>query len=274
MDNLLRIHDEANTRHIKNFNAESPMAETNRYLVKIAETPEELEEVFKLRFRVFNLEMSVGLDSAYDNQMDVDSFDADALQLIVVSKENNKIVATYRIQNYEIAKNGTNFCGSDRYDLSQMPEEILKSSLAVSRACIEPNHRNSKVFHVLWQGLAICLVENNLRYFWGCNSIPSSNPQDANGYVQLLEAMKVYHDSIMIEALPDSKCEYRKLPVDITNTVIPPLFSLYLRFKCRVCGEPCMHKEFKTLDFLILYDSAAISDRQHKMFMGDRKRIY
>lgn len=274
MDNLLRIHDEATIKHIKNFNAESPMAETDRYLVKIAESPEELEEVFKLRFRVFNLEMEVGLDSAYNNQMDIDSFDEDALQLIVVSKNNNKIVATYRIQNYMIANNGKNFCGSDRYDLSQMPEEVLKSSLAVSRACIEPAHRNSKVFHILWRGLAICLYDNNLRYFWGCNSIPSNNPQDANDYISLLEIMNVYHDSIMIEALPEAKCEYRKIPVDITNTTIPSLFNLYLRFKCRVCSEPCMHKEFKTLEFLILYDSASISDRQHKMFMGERKRIY
>ncbi|MCH9664828.1 MAG: GNAT family N-acetyltransferase [Gammaproteobacteria bacterium] len=274
MNKLLELQAEATSKNMQHLIFESPIEEANKYLVKIAETPEELEEAFKLRFRVFNLEMNVGLDSAFENQMDMDEFDINSLLLIVVNKENGRIVATYRIQNYMIANSGKDFCGNNRFNLSQMPEEVLKSSLAVSRACMEPSHRNSKVFHLLWQGLAITLYENKLRYFWGCNSIPGASPQDANDYIALLEAMKVYHDTIMIEALPNSKCDYRKTPVDITNTSLPPMFDLYLRFKCRVCSDPAMYDDFKTLEFLIIYDATLISDRQHRMFMGDRKRFY
>lgn len=270
---LSKLQERVRTQYLNLMKIPNPIVQTDKYLVKAAETKEEMAEVFKLRFRVFNLEMHVGLDSAYKHQMDKDKFDDCALQLIVKSKTNNQVIATYRVQNYEIAHSGVGFCGCDRYDLSQMPEKILKNSLAVSRACIDKNHRSSKVFWVLWQGLSTLLYESNLRYFFGCSSIPTSDPQTANNYIALLEAMDVYHDEILIKALPEAECKYRELPADITNTFLPPLFNLYLKFKCRVCSEPCMHDEFKTLEFMIIYDYKYISNRQHKMLLGDRKKL-
>ena len=257
----------------QNMYIPNPIAETDRYIIKVADTEEELREVFNLRFRVFNLEMHVGLDSAYEQQLDNDEFDACSLQLIIKSKENGNTVATYRIQDYEMATAGVGFCGSDRYNFSQIPEQILQQSLGVSRACIDKNHRNSKVFSILWQGLAVLLYENRLRYFFGCSSIPCSNPQDANDYVALLKAMDVYRNDFRIEALEHTKCKYRKIPVDITNTILPPLFNLYLRFKCRVCSDPCMHNSFKTLEFMILYDLSEISDKHHQLFLSNRPRL-
>lgn len=248
------------------------IAETDRYIVRVASTEEELRDVFNLRFRVFNLELNLGLDSAYEKQMDNDKYDAHSLQLMVLSKESNRAIATYRFQDYQMAKSSIDFCGSDRYDFTQFPEETQKKSLGVSRACIDKNHRNSKVFHLLWQGLAVLLYENRLRYFFGCNSIPCDNQQDANGYIALLKAMDVYHDTIRIPALEHARCNYRDIPVDITKVMFPPLFNLYLRFKCRVCSEPCMHKVFKTLEFMIIYDLDQISDRHHSLFLGKRVR--
>lgn len=250
-----------------------PIDEDNNWVVKIAETKEELETVYRLRYEVFNLEMNIGHNSSSPNKQDKDGYDEQFLHLIVISKKTNKIIATYRIQNYTMARTGIGFFSAGLFDFDQFPLEIQQYGLEVSRACIAKEFRNSKVFHFLWRGLAILLYENRLRYFFGCSSVPSTNNQDANGLVKLLQTMDAYHNEIYVKARPGFECVYQDKQVDITKVILPPLFNLYLRFKCYVCSAPSREQGIRAIDFLTIYDAKSVSKRHHRMFLGDRKNL-
>ena len=47
---------------------------------------------------------------------------------------------------------------------------------------------------------------------------------------------------------------------------IPSLFRTYLRYGAKVCGPPAMDREFKTIDFFMLFDLSALDARTYRLF--------
>ena len=74
--------------------------EVGNYLVKTAETIEELRHSFKLRNEVFNIEFR-GIDC----HLDVDRFDSLFDHLIIIDKQTMEIVGTYRLKCFDQMKN-------------------------------------------------------------------------------------------------------------------------------------------------------------------------
>ena len=70
------------------------IAEKDQYLIKFALTEQEIESAFRLRYDVFNLEQGKGLKDS-QNGIDKDEFDEHCLHLIVVRKDDNRVVGTY-----------------------------------------------------------------------------------------------------------------------------------------------------------------------------------
>ena len=72
------------------------VVENDSYLLKFAETPDEILAAQKLRYKVFNCEQKRGLDSARDSEFDRDEFDEGAAHLIVFDKADGVPIGTYR----------------------------------------------------------------------------------------------------------------------------------------------------------------------------------
>ena len=51
--------------------APKAVLEQGRYELRFARTPEELDAILELRFRVFNLEMGEGLEESFEDKMKV-----------------------------------------------------------------------------------------------------------------------------------------------------------------------------------------------------------
>ena len=49
---------------------------------------------------------------------------------------------------------------------------------------------------------------------------------------------------------------------------LPKLFSLYLRYGAKVCGEPALDRFFKTIDYLVLLDLADLDAQSRRIFFG------
>ena len=49
---------------------------------------------------------------------------------------------------------------------------------------------------------------------------------------------------------------------------IPKLFRTYLRHGAKVCGHPAIDRQFKTIDYLVIFDVAAMDERRFRMFFG------
>lgn len=83
------------------------------YVVRFAQTAEEIDAALRLRFEVFNLELGEGLESSFIDERDEDEFDKICHHLIVIEKTTDEIVGTYRLQTLEMANTGAGFyCSS------------------------------------------------------------------------------------------------------------------------------------------------------------------
>ena len=222
------------------------------YQLRLAETREDREAAFRLRFLVFNLELNEGLESAYEAGYDSDEFDKTCDHLIVEHRPSQQVVGTYRLQTGWVAGSNLGYYSEREFDFS--PYEPIRNSLVeLGRASIHRDHRSFEVLTLLWRGIASYALQRNARYLVGCSSLSSQCPQEGSDmYWRLKEFLvePVLRTSprpgftIPISAaIPEMRC------------INPPrLLRAYLSIGAQICGEPAMDREFKTIDFLTLLD--------------------
>jgi putative hemolysin len=250
------------------FTAGPPLISINEgaYIARMAQKREELDAALKLRFEVFNLELEEGLESSYQTGRDIDEFDAVCHHLLIIEAETDAVVGTYRLQTSEIASRG--FYSAGEFDLSYLPEEVLRQSVELGRACIAPKHRRPHVLFLLWKGLAAYLLLMQKRYMFGCCSLTSQDADEGRAVMRLLEEGGHFHKELYVPPQPGFEC----FPIGFVEkhsvqAKIPKLFRTYLRYGAKVCGEPAIDRAFKTIDFFVLFDLAAL-DLLSRDFFG------
>ena len=244
--------------------------EAGTYRLRFARTAEDIDRLLALRFEVFNLELGEGLDESYDTGRDTDDFDASCHHMLV-EQTDGTLIGTYRMQTATMAAAGNGFYSATEYDLDALPRSVLEQSVEIGRACIHRGHRKRTVLFLLWQGLARYVVHNRLRYLFGCCSLTSQD--QAAGirlYRQLVAAGKVRPD-LDVPVLDHARCEASPEVVENRPDVeIPALFATYLRYGALVCSRPAIDRDFKTIDYLVLMDTATLSRRIRLIFGLDR----
>ena len=250
-----------------------------RYLARFAQTSQEIEAALHLRFEIFNLELGEGLASSYVSEQDRDEFDDSCHHLIVLDTHEERVVGTYRLQTGEIASAGTGFYSSREFDLSQLPQGVLENSVELGRACIAKDHRNTHVLFLLWKGIAAYVAHNQKRYLFGCCSLTSQDPCEGNRVFDYLKANGHLHEQFSVSPEAGLECVCAatagksKLPwlaerSRSSDVVLPKLFKIYLRFGAKVCGPPAIDREFKTIDFLVIFDVDGMDQRTHSLLFG------
>lgn len=238
-----------------------------RYVLTFASTPHQLNAVLRLRFEVFNLEMGEGLESSYAAGMDRDPYDASCHHLMVIDSRDGQVVGTYRLQTDEMAGQNLGFYSAGEFQLSQLPEEVLTSCVELGRACIHAAHRNRAVLFLLWKGLAAYVLFNAKRYFFGCSSLTSQNPQEGLDMLAYLTARGHVHPHLQAPPQPGLECfEDAATGGNERDVTVPTLFRTYLRYGAKICGPPAIDREFKTIDFLMLFDLAGLDEHTRQMF--------
>lgn len=240
-----------------------------KYVLRFAQTVEELDEVLKLRFEVFNLEMGEGLESSFLTGRDQDDYDAACHHLIVVESATGKIVGTYRLQTGAMAAAAGGFYSATEFDLSQLPLELLEDSVELSRACIAKEFRNTQVLFLLWKGLASYIAFNRKRFLFGCCSLTSQDAKEGKLTMELLEREGYLHDRYFVPPKPGVECYSTSFCVEARLDVrLPKLFRSYLRIGAKVCGPPAIDRTFKTIDFFVLFDLFEMDRQSQKLFFG------
>ena len=240
--------------------------EGGAYRLRFARTAEDIDRLLALRFEVFNLELGEGLDQSYETGRDTDDFDANCHHMLV-ERTDGTMIGTYRMQTAAMAAAGNGFYSAIEYDLNALPRGMREESVEIGRACIHRRHRKRTVLFLLWQGLARYMVHNRLRYLFGCCSLTSQD--QAAGirlYRQLVAAGKVRPD-LDVPVLEHARCQASTERVaEVPEVEIPQLFATYLRYGALVCSRPAIDREFKTIDYLVLMDTATLSRRIRLIF--------
>lgn len=251
----------------------SVIDERDQFVIKFAETPEELEKAFRLRYRVFNLEQGKGLDAALENGIDRDEFDDHCLHLIIVDKTNNETVGTYRLHFGPVARQNRGLYSAREYKLSGV-ESIIDDCIEVGRSCVSPEFRSGAVVALLWSGIARIMRKTKYRFLMGCVSLENEAPAVGWALYEYLKGKGVISDHL--QAVPqeqfllprpaeDQIREWLDKPKELEKE-IPPLFKGYLRLGTKICGEPAFDYEFGTTDFMILLDVSILPERYWRHF--------
>jgi putative hemolysin len=242
------------------------------YSVRFARSAEELRAVQQLRFEVFNLELGEGLEESYQTGRDVDRFDQVCHHLIVTDV-NDEVIGTYRMQTDEMSRAHLGYYSAAEFDLSSVPHPMLTDSVEVGRACVAKPFRNRYVLFLLWRGLAAYMTHNRKRFLFGCCSLTSQDPVEGKRVMDYLRESGHVHQGFEVQPQPDWRCYDESLEVDpselVSPVALPKLFSLYLRYRAKVCGPPAIDREFKTIDYLVVLDLQDLSPEARAAFFSD-----
>jgi putative hemolysin len=233
------------------------IARQGRYAVRLAASEEDRIAAYRLRFRVFNLELNEGLTTAFRNGLDTDEFDPVCDHLIVEHVPTAEVVGTYRLQTGSMARRGLGYYSEREFDFA--PYEPLRDAiLELGRACIHRDHRTGPALDLLWRGIAQYAMRSGARYLIGCSSLTSQDPARGSA---VYEALRDYQVVPSLRTVPQAAFALPKVAADGADDSVPKLLRTYLAIGARICGPPALDREFKTIDFLTLMDLASLHPR-------------
>jgi len=238
---------------------------SERYFITEAETPSEVMEAQKLRFEVFNMELTEGLISSFVTGRDEDPFDVVCNHLLVREALTGQVVGTYRYQTGWNALGTIGYYSEMEFDLGPF-ENHRRSVLELGRACVHKEHRNLRVLATLWRGIAAVAMRHQSRFLIGCSSLNSTHTG---------EGLALYRHLATRHLAP---LEFRTLPqpraVCTSAVPLPPapkppkLLTAYLSLGAWIAGPPAIDQEFGTIDFLTVLDLENLNPEAARLYLG------
>ena len=239
------------------------------YSLSFAKTEQDLGNVARLRFDVFNLELQEGLSESWSTCRDRDEYDVQCHHLMVVEHNSGEVVGTYRMQTHSMAAQGAGFYSDTEFQLHTLGNSFLSSSVELGRACIAHAHRNSRVLFLLWRGLAACMLHNEKRHFFGCCSLTSQDRSEGWHVMKYLRKKGLLHDTLHVLPRTEMACfddQFEPAPC-LERVRLPRLMRMYMDYGARIVGDPVIDTKFKTIDYLTVFDLHRISPRIRRMFV-------
>ncbi len=225
------------------------------YSLRLARDADDVRAAQALRFRVFNLELNEGLDESYLTKLDADRFDPVCDHLLVRHGDEQEVVGTYRLQSGVIAGSNYGYYSEGEFDFTPY-EPLREEIIELGRACVHEDHRNLAVLGLLWQGIAAYARERDCRYFIGCGSLTSQDPREgAAVYSQLIRR---HLAEPALRTRPRSAFECPLVELAPHPPRVPKLLSAYLSIGAKICAPPAIDRQFRTIDFLTLFDLALL----------------
>ena len=236
-----------------------------QYATRLSRSAADVRAAQQLRFEVFNLELSEGLEQSYATGLDADPFDAVCDHLLVEETATRQIVGTYRLQTgASAAKNFGYYCAQE-FEFSVF-EPLRNEIVELGRACVHKQHRNLVVLGLLWKGIADYAKERGARYLVGCSSLTSQNPAEgASAYSELCRK-NLADTPFRTKPLAAYECPLHTVTEE--KAQIPKLLRAYLTVGAKICGPPALDREFQTIDFLTLLDIETISPQTRERFLS------
>jgi putative hemolysin len=244
---------------------ENPLAKTDRFRVRMAQSLEDVIECQRLRFLVFNCELGEGLDSSASTGLDRDRFDFICDHLMVHDAVTGKVAGTYRMQSGYRAKGNLGYYGEGLFDFAPF-ESIRAEVLELGRACVREEYRNTNALHMLWKGIAKYAESCSARYLIGCSSLSSQDENEGIALYEILREKYLVEPALRTKPVEGRACESHGSQAAPPRP--PRLFRAYLDISARVCGPPAIDREFKTIDFLTLVDLKVLPDRVRTRFFS------
>jgi putative hemolysin len=235
--------------------------ENETYCIKTADTADELEEVLRLRFRVFFREFSTQDMKLSFVPYDVDKLDFLCDHLIVIEKSSQKIVACYRHVTSQHKKFLKRYYTENEFNI----DEFLKlpgDKLELGRACVHPDYRSGAVIGLLLAGLVEYAKKAKVKYFFGCSSINASDfpvLQQIRDYIEEHKAFIEDYDigiqkKYQLKNHPYIEHRFDTQTEKVVGKPIGSLIHMYMMAGAKLSREFAYDPEMDCLDILTVVD--------------------
>lgn len=249
---------------------------TPTFVVKLAETDEELRAAQRLRYMVFVEELgAVGDMVDHENRLEIDRFDPFFDHLILLDSARtgdvmDQIVGVYRLLSGEKAAEIGHFYSEAEYDLT-----ILKQSgrklLELGRSCLHADYRGGTAMFYLWNALAAYVLENKVEILFGVASFHGNDPQALAQPLSMLFHNHLAPDDLRVTVRPDNSTPMNLLRKDQLDRkaamlAVPALIKAYLRLGGVVGDGAYIDRDFNTIDVCLIMDTAKLNDKQRSIY--------
>jgi putative hemolysin len=224
-----------------------------RFTVKLANSVTEVEEVQRLRFRIFNEELGEGIPENAASGLDRDSFDEHCDHLLLVL--DKKIVATFRLL-FGPKRPAKGFYTESEFSIAKLPIDFNKT-VELGRGCIDPVHRKQTTLLTLFWGLHCYMEYRSARYLMGCGSLFVKTNDDAEATYKALEDMGKVIKIDGVGPLPGNA--FTGNAANGTKD-IPQLLNLYLEFGAKIYSKAAYDPIFRCYDLLMMFDMQNLSE--------------
>lgn len=243
--------------------------------IKIAQTQDEIEAAQRLRFEVFYLESQDKSNLGQNKNLDIDKFDKISKHLIVIDKNKNMIVGTYRLL-FGLDAKQIGFHSEKIFDISNI-KKINEQSLELGRSCIHPDYRNSSVVNLLWNAIAWQVKKHNIKYIFGCPRLGLTNSKEVSEVFNLLKNKYYAQDKFRVYPLPKNTFRDLDEGLEIGNPrmafrKLSPLIKGYLHIGALVCGYPAIYLELGTVVLFMLLPTDKMVGAYRRHFLGDNTK--
>jgi L-ornithine Nalpha-acyltransferase len=243
--------------------------------VRVATTPDEVDAVQALRYRVFYQERGAQADpNALASGRDRDAFDDIAHHLLVVDHAigdgPESVVGTYRLIQSEAAARVGRFYSADEYDISALtalPGRLLE----LGRSCVDADYRNRAVMQLLWRGIAAYVFRHDIDLMFGCASLPGTDPDALAPELSYLYAHHLAPPALRPVALPGRHVEMRRMDPAALNVrrvllQLPPLIKGYLRLGGFVGDGAVIDGQFNTTDVAVVVKTDLVTEKYYRHY--------
>jgi putative hemolysin len=228
--------------------------EFGSYILKTANSYQELIESFRLRHEVFYQEFQ----EVEGSGLDVDRFDSHFDHLIIIHKESNKIIGTYRLSSSQFSKLSYTELEFDLTEIFKMKGPHIE----LGRACIQKEHRRGAVISLLWRGIAEYMNVSGANVLFGCSSLKINNTREAAlVYKYLLDDGHITKNHFASPTknflMSDFDAWFSYFQNGLSETqkaeaeaLVPSLLKSYLKLGAKIASEPAFDKDFDCIDML------------------------
>jgi putative hemolysin len=237
--------------------------------VRLARTPAEVEAAQRLRFEIFYREMSAKPSpEMLATGRDFDEYDPICQHLLVIDRERNDIVATYRLMREDAAtRSPKGFYTAGEYDIAAMLNARQgQRLLELGRSCVAKAYRTGPTMQLLWRGLLVYLIRNKIDLMFGCGSLPGTDPKALALQLAYLYHFHLAAEGDRVRALPERYVPMNVMPKEAIDEAealrtLPPLVKGYVRSGAKVGDGAVIDHQFGTTDVFIFLPLAAVHPR-------------
>jgi putative hemolysin len=243
--------------------------------VRLATSPDEIDAVQALRYRVFYEELGARADAGtIAAGRDADDFDAVADHLLVVDHDlgegAHNVVGTYRLIRQGAAAKLGRFYSADEYDISVL-ESFPGQKLELGRSCTDAAYRSRAVLQLLWRGIAAYVFHYGIDLMFGCASLGGTDPDALGHELTYLATHHLAPAAIRPRALESRyvemlRCDPAAVDAKRALMSLPPLIKGYLRLGGFVGEGAVIDRQFNTTDIAVVVQTDLVTEKYYRHY--------